>query len=150
MITYNLYFLRHRAATTAQSISSALASSYGAASGRVHKLSDTMLAELAHLQTSAAALPAHAQASLGGLAERIAAVIADLTHVKNRSSHPESGTIPDSESAVARLKEALEKQVHPLLAGATARVQGAVNAVVGTKSPTLASESANGHNGAAH
>ena len=148
MTAYIFYSCRHRAATTAQSISSALASSYGAASGRVHKLSDTMLAELAHLQTSAAALPAHAQASLGGLAERIAAVIADLTRVK--SSQSESGSLPESDSsAVARLKEALEKQVHPLLAGATARVQGAVNAVVGSKSAP-ASETANGHNGVAH
>lgn len=49
---------------------------------------------------------------------------------------------------MARLKEALEKQVHPLLAGATARVQ--VNAVVDIKSPSLLSESANGHNRAAH
>lgn len=37
-----------------------------------------------------------------------------------------------------------------LLSGAAARVRDAVNAVVGNKSPSLTSESTNGHNGAAH
>lgn len=106
--------------------------------------------ELAHPQSSAAALSAHAQASLGELTERIAAVIAELTHVKNRSSYPDSDTIPDSESAVAQLKEALEKRVRPLFARATARAQGTVNAVVSTKSPSLASVSVNSHNGVGH
>lgn len=135
-----------RASTTAQSISNVLSSSYGAATTRVHQLSDTMLTELAHLQASAADLPSHAQASLGGLTERVGVVIGDVKGVL-ASDAPVADKL-------GRLRVAIEQQVQPLLAGATARVQGAVSAVRAkaeevTKSSPKLNGTANG-NGTAH
>lgn len=80
-----------------------------------------MLTELAHLQASAAALPAQAQASLGGLTERVGVVIGDVKAVL-------SSDAPVADK-LSKLRVAVEQQVQPLLAGATARVQGAVSAV---------------------
>lgn len=110
-----------RASGTAQAISNALSTSYGAASAKVHALSDTMLTELHHLQTSAAQLPAQAQASLGGLTERVGTVIGDIKEVV-------AADAPVSDK-LTRLREAVEHQVQPLLAGASARVQEVVGAV---------------------
>lgn len=80
-----------------------------------------MVAELHSLQSSAAALPAAAQASLNGLSERLNPVISEVTDVL-KSDAP----VKDK---LARLRATVEHQVQPILAGATARVQGAVNAV---------------------
>ena len=80
-----------------------------------------MLAELHSLQASAAALPAAAQASLNGLSERLNPVIGEVKDVLKSDA-------PVKEK-LTKLRATVEQQVQPILAGATAKVQGAVNAV---------------------
>ncbi|KAI5122615.1 hypothetical protein M0805_008705 [Coniferiporia weirii] len=120
--------LVQRATATARSVSDTLSTSYGAASARAHALSDKMLAELHGLQKSAAALPAQAQTSLNGLAERIGAVIGEVREVL-------AADAPVADR-LAQLRVTVEQQVQPLLSGATARVQDAVNAVRARSAPS--------------
>lgn len=87
----------------------------------MHALSDTMLAELHTLQASAAALPSQAQASLNDLSSRLGPVIAEV-----KDTLTADAPVADK---LARLRLTVEQQVKPILAGATARVQGAVSSV---------------------
>jgi len=139
--------LVQRATATAHNITSALATSYGAASARVQALSDTMLSELHTLQSSAAALPAHAQASLHNLSERIGTVIGEVSGVL-RSDAPVS-------EKLAQLRITIEHQVQPLLASATDTAYEAMKSMqrkseeTADKATNGAQEVANG-NGSAH
>ncbi|EJC97725.1 uncharacterized protein FOMMEDRAFT_115046 [Fomitiporia mediterranea MF3/22] len=113
--------LVQKAAATAHSITSTISTSYDAAATRVHALSDTMVGELHGLQTSASALPAQAQSSLGGLSERLGPVINEVKEIL-RSDAP-------VKEKLARLRQTVEQQIQPILANATARLQDAVKAV---------------------
>lgn len=103
-----------------------------------------MLAELHSLQTSAAGLPAHAQASLHNLSERVGTVIGEVSGVL-RSEAPVS-------EKLAKLRVTIEHQVQPLLDTATATAYEAMKAVRGEKPANGTVESvANGNsNGVAH
>ncbi|THH03165.1 hypothetical protein EW145_g6478 [Phellinidium pouzarii] len=125
-----------RATATAQSISSALSTSYSAAFARVHALSDTMLTELNNLQASAATLPATVQASLGGLTERVGGVIGEVKGVL-------SSEAPVADK-LAQLRATVEQQVQPLLSGATARVHDAMSAVRTKSAPSSPHPTTNG------
>jgi len=93
-----------------------------------------MLTELTSLQKSAAQLPAHAQAGLHGLSDRVGVVATDVNNIV-RSEAPVS-------EKLSKLREAVEQQVQPLLAGASAKVNNALNAVRGKTEETA--EKANG------
>lgn len=117
------WFHSQRATATAYSITNALRSSLTATSTRVHTLSDAMLAELAQLQASAAALPAHAQAGLHGLSDHVGVAITEMRGVLR-------GDAPVKDK-LAQLVQIVEQQVQPLLESASATVNGALKSVRG-------------------
>ncbi|KAL5480784.1 hypothetical protein ACEPAI_9724 [Sanghuangporus weigelae] len=111
--------LVQRATLTAHSITQTISSSVESASARIHALSDSMLNELHSLQASAAALPS--ALGLNNLQEKLAPVIGEVKDVLKSEA-------PVKEK-VGKLRKVVEESVKPILEVATARVQGAVNAV---------------------
>jgi len=140
-----LYICSHRATVTAQNISEALTTYYGATSARVHALSDKMLSELQKLQTSTAALPAHLQSSFSGLSDGVGQTIGELRSIITEAD------VPLNEKA-KRLRSMVEDKVNPLLAGASVKVQEAIGYVQGSagkKAGSMPNGTANG-NGVHH
>ncbi|KAL5523260.1 hypothetical protein ACEPAF_1527 [Sanghuangporus sanghuang] len=131
--------LVQRATLTAHTITQTISSSVESASARIHALSDSMLNELHSLQASAAALPS--TLGLNNLQEKLAPVIAEVKDVLKSD-------VPVKEK-VGKLRKVVEESVKPILEGATARVQGAVNAVRARALEGSGKPAVNGVNGIA-